>query len=172
MRVKLAKALLLEFILSVDKSICFYFRLLDSTVFLKMNKLSSVLLVDDDEATNFINKLLIQKSDLTEELVITRNGHEAVAFLEKRKVENVTNPGAMPKLILLDINMPVMDGFEFLEAFKTLDLPQKKEIVIAVLTTSLNPKDLEKVKSFGITDFLNKPLSKTTLQNLVRKHYS
>lgn len=137
-----------------------------------MNKLRSVLLVDDDEATNFINKLLIHKFDLTDELIIVNNGKEAIEFLQKRKVEDVMNSGSMPELILLDINMPVMDGFGFLETFKALDLSQKDKIVIAVLTTSLNPKDQEKVKSFGISDFLNKPLSKMTLQNLVQKYYA
>lgn len=137
-----------------------------------MNKLRSVLLVDDDEATNFINKLLINKVNLTDELVTTYNGKEAVDFLQKRGGEQATGSYHVPDLILLDINMPVMDGFGFLKEFETLDLPGKKNIVIAVLSTSLNPSDLEKVKDFGVTDFLSKPLTKTTLQNLVEKHYT
>jgi CheY-like chemotaxis protein len=137
-----------------------------------MNKLRLVLLVDDDDATNFINKLLIHKFDLTDELVIAKNGKEALDFLQKRMDKNDSNLNAFPELILLDINMPVMDGFGFLEAFDTLDLPQKSKIKIAVLTTSMNPKDIDKVKALGVSDFLNKPLSKATLQNLVHKHYA
>jgi CheY-like chemotaxis protein len=136
-----------------------------------MNKLKTILLVDDDEATNFINRRLILKSEITDELVTTQNGKDAIDFLQRRS-QDVNNQHAVPELILLDINMPVMDGFGFLQAFKTLSLPNKESVVIAVLTTSLNPKDLEKVKASGITDFLNKPLTKTSLQNLIEKHFN
>lgn len=137
-----------------------------------MNKLKTILLVDDDEATNFINRLLIQKLDLTDNLKVARNGREAIELLQKSRNELNEGMSSVPELILLDINMPVMDGFGFLNAFKELDLPDKESVVIAVLTTSLNPKDMAKVKESGITDFLNKPLSKGSLRKLMEKHYA
>ncbi len=136
-----------------------------------MNKLKTVLLVDDDEATNFINRLLIQKLNLTDDLQVARNGKEAIEYLQKLNGETDLEQNMLPELILLDINMPVMDGFGFLKAYESLNLPGKEGVVIAVLTTSFNPKDLEKIKATGITDFLNKPLTKSTFTELVEKHY-
>jgi len=136
-----------------------------------MNKLKTVLLIDDDEATNFINKLLIDKFNITDQLLVARNGREALEVLQKCAAQE-QEASKLPELILLDINMPVMDGFEFLEAYSRLLLPEKESVVIAVLTTSLNPKDMQRVNDLGITDFLNKPLNKDSLQNLMQKHYA
>lgn len=134
-----------------------------------MIKLKNTLLIDDDEATNFINELLIEELNFTDKLLITQNGQEAMKILR----ELCSKSGEqLPELILLDINMPVMDGFEFLEAFQQLDCPARKNTAIVMLTTSLNHRDVEKVKEAGITDFLNKPLTKEALEYILNKYFS
>lgn len=137
-----------------------------------MKKIDSVLLIDDDEATNFINELLIRKTGITSSLSIARNGKDALELLYKCKEEATGEDAVLPKLILLDINMPVLDGFGFLESFEALDIPGKESVVIVVLTTSLNPKDVERVQVAGVNDFVNKPLTRETLQHLVAKHFN
>jgi CheY-like chemotaxis protein len=136
-----------------------------------MLKIDSILLVDDDKASNFINKLLITKAAVTDELHIVRNGKEAIDLIREKCLGPEGDANKMPRLILLDINMPVMDGFEFLQAFEELDNTLKEKALIAVLTTSLNPKDKERVKAAGISHFLNKPLTKQVLEELLKDHF-
>jgi CheY-like chemotaxis protein len=132
--------------------------------FFKMKKLSCTLLIDDDEATNFINELLIQDMDFTEELLIAKNGMEALELIKQRG----NHAGvSLPELILLDINMPVMDGFGFLEAFNELNIPNKDKAHIVMLTTSVNPKDVARIKEYGISTVINKPLTEQALAELV-----
>lgn len=136
-----------------------------------MLKIDSILLVDDDNASNFINQLLIKKAALTDELCIARNGKEAIELIREKCLGPDGDLSRMPQLILLDINMPVMDGFEFLQAFEELDCASKESTLIAVLTTSLNPRDRERVKAAGIRHFLNKPLTKQVLEELLQDHF-
>lgn len=135
-----------------------------------MLKIDSILLVDDDKAANFINQLLIKKAAFTDELFIARNGKEAIDLIREKCLGPEGDVSKMPKLILLDINMPVMDGFDFLKAFEELDCSTKDSTLIAVLTTSLNPKDKERVKAAGVSHFLNKPLTKQVLEQVLKTH--
>ena len=138
-----------------------------------MNKIRSILLVDDDEATNFINELLIDDLQITDELLVAQNGKEAIELIMQRLLNSPDEEKKQhPQLILLDINMPVMDGFDFLEAYKAITFPGKEAAVIAVLTTSLNPRDLERVKKAGVSNFLSKPLTEQALNNLAEKCFS
>ena len=119
-------------------------------------KLKNVLLVDDDEGTNFIHKLVITESDCAENIVIKENGVEALNYLKSA----INGKYPEPDLIFLDVNMPRMNGWEFLEEFKTLPKHQKAKTVIVMLSTSLHPDDRERANNFPeISTFLPKPLS-------------
>lgn len=120
-----------------------------------MDKINSILLVDDDQINNFINKRIIRKLDIANHVDIALNGEEALEHIQKI----CRDTGNCPELIFLDINMPVMNGFEFLNEFKNLSLRNKKEVKIIVLTTSTNPGDMQKLKEHSIKGFLNKPLT-------------
>ncbi|WP_162426726.1 response regulator [Pontibacter pudoricolor] len=136
-----------------------------------MKKIPSILLVDDDETTNYISKLIINRAGLTDELLIAQNGKEALDLLiERCPASEGANP--VPNLILLDINMPVMDGFKFLEMLQTVEGFDYSSVIIAVLTTSLDPRDIEKVKQFGVNEFISKPLTKENLELLIQKHFN
>ena len=132
-----------------------------------MIKLPSVLLVDDDDTVNYLNRALFKKLEVTEKLFVVGNGQEALTFI----TQNCPGPDC-PSLILLDINMPVMDGFEFLDAYKELEFEQKQSVVIVMLTTSLNPRDVEKVQRANIGGLVNKPLTKQALEDIIAKHFS
>jgi CheY-like chemotaxis protein len=133
-----------------------------------MEKINCILLVDDDQTTNFLHKLLIDELNITHELLIAQNGQEALEVIK----EYGGCAQKCPSLILLDINMPIMNGFEFLEAYQQLDLSQKKSITIVMLTTSLYPKDIERAKEFGINGYLNKPLSEEAMKGIMKEHFS
>jgi CheY-like chemotaxis protein len=139
---------------------------------MKISDLECVLLVDDDEATNFINKRIVALSDVNVQVEVTCNGQEALDYLTYSgpyKNRDIRQPG----IIFLDINMPKMNGWEFLNEYKALPLHKKSKIVISMLTTSMNPDDETKAKEFPeINTFLRKPLTIENIKRLVENFYS
>jgi CheY-like chemotaxis protein len=138
-------------------------------------KLNCVLLIDDDSATNFINNMLIKKSGITDRIEVALNGEEALAFLTKSgKYESIdTEKFPQPQLILLDINMPVMDGWEFIEAYEALDNDKKGNIVIVMLTSSFNSDDRIRAQTYEtISNFKNKILTLDIIQDIMNEHFT
>lgn len=120
-------------------------------------KLRCVLLVDDDEATNFIHKTWFRIKGIAQEVITVNNGQKAIDYISRQSgVQRLTQP----EVILLDINMPVMDGWEFLAAFR--ELPDAfKRSYIYMLTSSPNPQDEQRALRIPeVTGFMRKPISK------------
>jgi CheY-like chemotaxis protein len=113
-----------------------------------------ILLIDDDPITNYLNSHLIKSLSVAEEIKIFLNGKDALDYLI---IINQTN-GQIPDLILLDINMQVLDGFDFLNAFHALNLSFKDKIKIIMMSISLNLEITQKVKLAGY-DAIEKPLT-------------
>jgi CheY-like chemotaxis protein len=136
-------------------------------------KLNCVLLVDDDKGTNFINEMIIKKSGIAERIQTVLNGKEALDFItNKGKYESAGDVYPQPMLTLLDINMPVMDGWEFLEAYHALEEFQKGKIIIVMLTTSLNPDDKTRAEGISeVSDFKSKPLSREAFADIIKTHF-
>jgi len=131
-------------------------------------KIETVLLIDDDEGTNFLNSRTIKNTGLVNNIVVARSGAEAIAFLKV----TINEKHAQPELIFLDINMPMMNGWEFMEAYNELEKNQKGEIVIVMLSTSLNPDDRKRAESIeNIDDFRNKPLTMNMFIELVQRFF-
>jgi CheY-like chemotaxis protein len=133
-----------------------------------MKKLNCVLLIDDDTINNYINERLIKKNEVASEVKVVLNGQEALQYLIDRKKEEGSKN---PELILLDINMPVMDGFEFMAAYKKAENIDKESVVIVMLTTSTNPSDTQRLNDSGVAGFVNKPLTEGKLKNLLGTHF-
>jgi CheY-like chemotaxis protein len=129
----------------------------------KMKHIKSILLVDDDNITNYINVHLLKKLDIADEIFISTNGVEGLKCLEKYCLKN----NSSQVLIILDINMPVMDGFEFLKKIQSINLSNKDQITIAILSTSTNSKDIKEMEALGIKHYFNKPLTQKTIFNLL-----
>lgn len=133
-----------------------------------MRKLSSVLLVDDDQTTNYLSELLFKRLSVADKVFVAFNGQEALDMLREH-CEHATEE--CPALILLDVKMPVMDGFQFLEAYARLPYAEHKAIIIVILTTSLHPHDVERVRRFNVAGFLNKPLTQEKLDDILQTHF-
>ncbi|MBC8084434.1 MAG: response regulator [Hymenobacter sp.] len=131
-------------------------------------KLRCTLLVDDDTTTNYLNRKLLEKLDVTEQVMVALNGEEA---LEVLKTQCSEASRSCPALVFLDINMPQMNGFEFLSVYVQLPLPQRGAIVIVMLTTSLHPHDMERLQQFPVAGFLNKPLNKDKVNDVLQAHF-
>jgi CheY-like chemotaxis protein len=132
-------------------------------------KLKCILLVDDDEATNFIHKVVLRQARCTENIVTSNNGQEALEFLQTSSDGIYPNPD----LILLDINMPVMNGWEFLMHYEAFDPASPRRKIIVMLTTSLPAADRAKAEGIkAISGYMNKPLTSESVRELLKKHFS
>ncbi|WP_397363034.1 response regulator [Olleya sp. R77988] len=127
-----------------------------------------VLLIDDDKVTNFYNTKIVNKHKNFKEVIATTSGEMALEYLKEAKLGLCLKPN----LIFLDINMPAMNGWEFVVEFNKLDKDFINDIKLVMLTTSNNPDDFERSKQIiSIDDFINKPLSTDLLTNLLENHY-
>lgn len=131
-----------------------------------MKKLNSILLVEDDEAINFISQMVIKKLDCANHVQVAWNGADALDYI-KQCGEQACEP---PELILLDINMPGLNGWEFLEEY--CKLKQKEQVVVVMLTTSLNPDDKKRADSNPvIAAFKNKPLTPAVMEEILSRYF-
>ena len=134
-----------------------------------MKRLHTILLVDDDAPTLFLNKLVIEDLDCTDRVLPAENGRQAIDML----TEKIDDEFLCPDLILLDINMPIINGWEFMDKYQTLSAEQKAKIVVVMVTTSLNPDDRSRAESIeDIKDFVSKPLDEITLKDIIEKHFN
>ena len=131
-------------------------------------KLNCILLIDDDGPTNFIHERLIRIADCAEKIVTRQSGMEALEYL--RSQEDGEDP--KPDLVFLDINMPRMNGWEFLLEYGKLEEAQKAKAIVVMLTTSLNPDDEERALEIkDVKGFYRKPLIMETLNKILSDYF-
>lgn len=129
-------------------------------------KLNTILLVDDNPADNYIHRRILLRADCAEHIEVSLNGAEGVAYISQR----IEQHQALPELIFLDINMPVLDGWGFLEEFRALPMGTADAPIVVMLTTSLHPRDVARARKSGmVAEYIDKPLTVETLETLLQR---
>ncbi|WP_295334940.1 response regulator [Flavobacterium sp.] len=130
--------------------------------------LEKIYCVDDDVITLMLCKKVIERASFAKEILTATNGEEAILFF--KELAEQSNP-AYPRLVLLDLNMPIMNGWEFLDQYLKNGYQNIfTEAKFIVLSSTIDPQDVEKTKNYPmVVDFLSKPITKEMIENLKLK---
>lgn len=132
-------------------------------------KLNCIMLVDDDPDDNYFHERAIKENNESISVIIENSGIDAISYLKSSKNDD----GTHPDLIFLDINMPCMNGWEFLEEYSKLDKELQSKAIIIMLTTSQNPADkLKAMKWDFVSGYLTKPLDEDTFHDIIEKYFN
>lgn len=137
-----------------------------------MTMLKKILIIDDDETTCFLNKIFLEDMQVTEDVECLYDAREALELIKNVCSGNSYGENG-PDLIFLDINMPIMNGFEFLEQVKLLEgIGNLCSHRVVMYTSSIHPKDVERANSHGVLAYVQKPLTKSKLNSVIEAFQS
>ena len=130
-----------------------------------MTTLKTLTLVDDDDIFVFLTTKIIEQTNLVDLIKVFGNGLDAINFLK----ENKNNVDALPDIILLDLSMPIMNGWQFLEEYNKLNPTIGKKITIYICSSSISPDDITRAKTISeVSDYIIKPITKDKLIDLIK----
>ena len=129
-----------------------------------MKKIEKVCIIDDDPIFIYGTKRLMAEIDFYDEVVIFQDGQDAIDGLNA-----ITENGeTFPSVILLDLNMPIMNGWEFLESFTKIPNDNSEKVVVYIVSSSVDPRDLERIKNYKVVNnYILKPISKEDLRTVL-----
>lgn len=131
------------------------------------SKYKSVMLIDDCEIDNYVNEIIIKRAGFAENVYKHSGALGSLEFLKNIEMLNYTAINLLPSVLFLDINMPMLDGFQFLDEFNNFPKLLNKEIKIVILSSSSNPSDVKRASQYKqVVKFLRKPLTKEALNNI------
>ncbi|MFN8165406.1 MAG: response regulator [Bacteroidia bacterium] len=123
-------------------------------------KFERVLLIDDNDIDNFINERMITTNHFSKSVVVKNSAESALQYLR----ELPSDINALPQVIFLDLNMPVMDGFGFLAEYEKLSETIRKNCKVIVLSSSISPEDINRASTNQyVVKYVNKPLNEKYL---------
>ncbi|MGB5821842.1 MAG: response regulator [Saonia sp.] len=129
-----------------------------------IKKILSACVIDDDPIFIYGTKLLMKKVGFCDDILIYNNGQDAMDGLN----ELVLQGKNLPSIIFLDLNMPIMNGWEFLEDFVQIPNHNREKVMLYIISSSVDPRDLERVKNYEVVNnYILKPLSPEDLENIL-----
>ena len=129
-----------------------------------MESIDTLCIVDDDSIFQFITQKVVEKTKLVKKIKVFSNGLEAIEFLKSVRED----PEELPDVILLDLAMPVLNGWDFIEEYVALRPSLGKQILLYIVSSSIDPADIERAKSISeVTDFIIKPVTREKFVALV-----
>ncbi|MDO6471223.1 response regulator [Maribacter sp. 1_MG-2023] len=129
-----------------------------------MNKVQTCCIIDDDPIFVYGTKRIITEVDFATSILVYSNGQEALDGLKKLCMAREP----LPDVIFLDLNMPILNGWEFLDEFKNCKSKRSKKIIIYIISSSVDPRDLERVKNYEQVDtYILKPITPDDLAKIL-----
>lgn len=129
-----------------------------------MKKIEKACIIDDDPILIYGVKRLMAEIDFCESLIIYQNGQDAIDGLNAISA----NGEKFPSVILLDLNMPIMNGWEFLEEFVKISNHNREKTIIYIISSSVDPRELERIKNYQVVNnYILKPISKEDLESVL-----
>lgn len=134
--------------------------------------LNHIVLIEDNETTSFLNNRLLSRLGVARQVSSFSKAEEALDFLWGREQASPADAQAVPDLVFVDLKMPGMSGFDFLERYSQLPADTQERTVVAVLTTSMHGADTARVAQYPNVEYLTKPLTEEKMQRLLAKRFS
>ncbi|MBT8185535.1 MAG: response regulator [Eudoraea sp.] len=129
-----------------------------------MKKIQSSCIIDDDPIFIYGTKRIMKEVHFCDSILVYNNGQDAIEGL----MELTANGDVLPSVIFLDLNMPIMNGWEFLESFTKIPNHNLEEITVYIISSSIDPRDLEKVKNYKIVNnYILKPITPKDLESVL-----
>lgn len=126
-------------------------------------KIDFSIVIDDDPIFSFGIQRMMKMLEFSKSIMSFENGEDAIKFLTPL----MKDPTALPDVILLDVNMPIMNGWEFLDEFIKIEKQSRKKVIIYVVSSSVDARDVEKAKQYGVvSDYVVKPITIDSLKDL------
>ena len=125
----------------------------------------NLTLLDDDDLARFLAEKIIKRTHLVDKIRSFSNVNDAIEFIKN----NVDNPDVLPEIILIDLNMPIKDGWDFIEEFVKFKPLIDKQIALFLLTSSILPEDIVKAKKLSeVSGYIIKPLSEDKFKAILK----
>jgi CheY-like chemotaxis protein len=136
-----------------------------------MTRFRKTLIVDDDVASQFLLRAVLDELGMGTPIIALANGQEALEYIRQQCINENAASADCPDWILLDINMPVMDGLELLSCLKALGQDNMMASAVTIVTSSDYSKDTEKAMALGAKDYLLKPITEEKIRKHLENHF-
>jgi len=129
-----------------------------------MTRIDKVCVIDDDDIYQYLLRKELKSTKIVDQILVFPDGAKAIQYM----VEMKDQPEELPDVVLLDVNMPVMNGWQFLDEFRLLKPSLHKKIAVLMVSSSIDPQDIELAKKYAVvTDYIVKPVTRHALVSML-----